>query len=239
LVFTDIRMPEISGLDLIRMTKEKKIDADFVIVSGFAEFEYAQEALRRGALDYCLKPIDIGMTDQLLERMALHFHKKRSIRNNLFLEALTSNDKSELKRLTHFFDDSSKDYFRVLLFYFNREQKNYPDISFFDSQNAENVEFGERKILYIIKSKNREDLEEIENSAFFTMPNIKTVGISSISADYDNIAKLIKEADIAASKTFVMEKQLDMNNLIRKVVFIWLPQASRVFGRPMAAPTFV
>lgn len=78
------------------------MDVEFVVVSGFAEFAYAQEALRYGALDYFLKPIDIDMADPLIEKLALHFSKKKSVRNNLILEALTSTDKSELSRLTPF-----------------------------------------------------------------------------------------------------------------------------------------
>lgn len=207
LVFTDIRMPEISGLDLISMTKEKEIDVEFVIVSGFAEFAYAQEALRYGALDYCLKPIDIEMADQLLEKLALHFSKKRSNRNNLILEALTSNDKSELKLLTQFFDSSSDYYFRVLVIYSNSEKREYNDINFFDIKNTLKVEFGSRKTLYILKSQKRTDLDDKLDFKVFTGSDIKSVGISSISDNYENIAKLIKESDIAASKIFLDEEK--------------------------------
>ncbi|MNL55447.1 putative response regulatory protein [compost metagenome] len=41
LVFTDIRMPGMSGLELMKKTKGQGVDVEFVIVSGFAEFEYA------------------------------------------------------------------------------------------------------------------------------------------------------------------------------------------------------
>lgn len=203
LVFTDIRMPEISGLDLIRMTKEKELDVEFVIVSGFAEFSYAQEALRFGALDYCLKPIDIEMADQLIEKLALHFSKKRSIRNNLILEALTSNNKRELNSLTQFFDSSPDCYFRVFIVYSNNDKKDYNDIRFFDIKNTLEVEFGSKKTLYILKSQKRTDLEVRFDASVFNGSDIKTVGISSISNNYENIAKLIKESDIAASKTFL------------------------------------
>ncbi|MGO4494966.1 response regulator [Paenibacillus sp. 2RAB27] len=205
LVFTDIRMPEISGLDLMRKTKDMGLDVDFVVVSGFAEFAYAQEALRYGALDYCLKPLDIEMADPLIEKLALHFSTKRSMKNNQILEALTSSDKSELNRLTQLFDQSTDDYFRVFIMYSNGEKKHDLDISAFNFKPTLEVNLGSRKTLYILKSDNRTDLDVSFDSAVFIDLDIKTVGISSISNQYDHMAKLIKEADIAASTVFLNE----------------------------------
>ena len=65
LVLTDIRMPECSGLELLEKVKEQKIsEAYFIIMSGFDEFSYAQQAIRAGCLDYILKPVD---ADELLK----------------------------------------------------------------------------------------------------------------------------------------------------------------------------
>lgn len=207
LVFTDIRMPEISGLDLMRKTKEKGLDVEFVIVSGFSEFAYAQEALRHGALDYYLKPIDIDMADPLIGKLAGHFSKKKSVKNNLILEALTSTEKSELNRLTALLDPSSDYYFRVVIVYSNSEKKNESGISFFEPKHTLRVEFGSRKTLYILKSEERTNLEHGLDSSAFTSPDIKAVGISSISDHVEQLAKLIKEADIAASKIFLGEEK--------------------------------
>lgn len=205
LVFTDIRMPEISGLDLMKKTKEKGLDVEFVVVSGFAEFAYAQEALRYGALDYCLKPLDIEMADSLIEKLALHFSTKRSMKNNQILEALTSSDKSELNRLTQLFDRSTDYYFRVFIMYSNGEKKHDYDISAFNFKPTLEVNLGSRKTLYILKSENRTDMDVSFDSALATDLDIKAIGISSISNQYDHMAKLIKEADIAASTVFINE----------------------------------
>lgn len=58
IVLTDIRMPKISGLDLIRMTREHHKKIKFIVISGYKEFEYAQQALQYGVEDYLLKPIN-------------------------------------------------------------------------------------------------------------------------------------------------------------------------------------
>jgi two-component system response regulator YesN len=57
-VFTDIRMPGTSGLELIKRLKEASSRALFIVVSGYAEFAFAQKAIKYGAFGYCLKPFD-------------------------------------------------------------------------------------------------------------------------------------------------------------------------------------
>lgn len=56
-VFTDIRMPFISGMELIRICRSEHIQCEFIIVTAFAEFEYAKQAISLGVTDYLLKPI--------------------------------------------------------------------------------------------------------------------------------------------------------------------------------------
>lgn len=56
-VFTDIRMPGLSGLDLLQTIPEISPDSKVVIITGFAEFSYAKEAVQHHAFDYLLKPI--------------------------------------------------------------------------------------------------------------------------------------------------------------------------------------
>ena len=57
LVFTDIRMPGLDGLEMISRAKALKRDCKFIILTGFRDFEYAQEAIRQGAFRFLLKPV--------------------------------------------------------------------------------------------------------------------------------------------------------------------------------------
>lgn len=59
-VFTDIRMPGMSGLELIKRLKDTFNPALAIVVSGYAEFALAQKAINYGAFGYCLKPFDEG-----------------------------------------------------------------------------------------------------------------------------------------------------------------------------------
>lgn len=58
ILITDIRMPELSGVDLLRALNESSVYPRTIVVSGYDDFEYAQEALRMGAVNYLLKPVE-------------------------------------------------------------------------------------------------------------------------------------------------------------------------------------
>ncbi|MFC4810718.1 response regulator [Paenibacillus sp. GCM10023250] len=67
-VIVDIRMPEISGLELIKQCREYRPDMLFIVVSGFAEFSYVQKCLNLGAIGYCLKPVEEEELAPLLKK---------------------------------------------------------------------------------------------------------------------------------------------------------------------------
>ncbi len=59
LVIVDVMMPVMTGLELLETVKKEHIsDASFVILSGYNQFSFAQQALRYGCIDYLLKPIE-------------------------------------------------------------------------------------------------------------------------------------------------------------------------------------
>ena len=55
-IVTDIKMPEVSGLELIRQIRERNQDIHIVILSGHSNFAYAQKAIELGVTRYLLKP---------------------------------------------------------------------------------------------------------------------------------------------------------------------------------------
>ncbi|PAE36758.1 response regulator transcription factor [Bacillus sp. 7884-1] len=57
ILLSDIRMPEMTGLQLLKTIKEKGSSPVVIVISAYSEFEYAQEALRLGVVNYLLKPI--------------------------------------------------------------------------------------------------------------------------------------------------------------------------------------
>lgn len=70
LVITDIRMPGLDGLELIGRIKEKVEGIEFIIISGYHQFEYAHTAIRYGVEDYLLKPIKQAELTATLRKIA-------------------------------------------------------------------------------------------------------------------------------------------------------------------------
>jgi Response regulator containing CheY-like receiver domain and AraC-type DNA-binding domain len=70
IVITDIRMPGIDGIELVKKTRELDISSSFVIISGYANFEYAQSAIKYGVVDYILKPINGEELTQILTKIS-------------------------------------------------------------------------------------------------------------------------------------------------------------------------
>jgi two-component system response regulator YesN len=68
-VITDIRMPGITGIELIAKVNEAGVSVSFVVISGYRDFDYAQNALKFGAVDYLLKPIKQTDLNYLLEHL--------------------------------------------------------------------------------------------------------------------------------------------------------------------------
>lgn len=70
---TDIRMPGLTGLELIHTIAKEKLNIQTVLISGYADFEYARTALRSGVFDYILKPIKEEELFDILSRLTENF----------------------------------------------------------------------------------------------------------------------------------------------------------------------
>lgn len=69
LVITDIRMNEMNGLEMLERLKEQGIEIYSIVISGYAEFEYARKAISLQAEDYLLKPVSIDALQSVLDRI--------------------------------------------------------------------------------------------------------------------------------------------------------------------------
>lgn len=82
MVLSDIRMPKISGIELLRTLSAlpSRPDFDIVLFTGHSDMESAIEALRAGAYDYLLKPINVeelvAITERIAERQSLRRENK-------------------------------------------------------------------------------------------------------------------------------------------------------------------
>ncbi|MFD0696635.1 response regulator [Paenibacillus sp. GCM10027628] len=78
IVLTDIRMPQMSGLELVEEISKRNWDLIPVLLTGYSEFEYAQQAVKLGVLDYILKPCNPKQVRDAIARAKSKLVGKRS-----------------------------------------------------------------------------------------------------------------------------------------------------------------
>ncbi len=71
LLITDIKMPVLGGLELVKRIRTTNPDLRILIVSGYSEFEYARQAIELGVDDYIVKPIDAHALQETLRRIRI------------------------------------------------------------------------------------------------------------------------------------------------------------------------
>ena len=78
IVFTDIRMPGMTGLEMIEKAQERFPEIVYIIFSGFNEFKYVQKAIGLGVLDYLEKPVTVQDLKTSLARAGKILEYKRN-----------------------------------------------------------------------------------------------------------------------------------------------------------------
>ena len=84
-VFTDINMPVVDGLQLLEYVSGKMPSAASVVISGYQDFTYARKALQFGVKNYLVKPVDKKELEQLLERLRDGFYDRERERKGRML----------------------------------------------------------------------------------------------------------------------------------------------------------
>lgn len=147
IVITDIRMPKVSGLDLISRVRDMGIETKFVVISGYKDFEYARKALQFGIENYLLKPINKNELNRNL----------REIVASLKVETMKHAAKEQRERI---FDASKKLINRNIFEYI---VKSGNGISLKTVTKLYGVEFPESKFNVIDIKLDHRNLEDINH----------------------------------------------------------------------------
>lgn len=106
ILITDIEMPGMSGLELIRNVRDRFPQVKIVILSGYNNFEYARTALRYGVDDYLLKPLEQQTLDELLHALCIRIEDERTQHRREIL-SLALHDAEQLEAPPYMFRGSS------------------------------------------------------------------------------------------------------------------------------------
>lgn len=89
LLITDIRMPKVNGMQLLKRIEESGIDCEVVILSGFSDYEYMKQAIHSGVAEYLLKPIDELELNRVMENVIskiVHKRREKEVLSSLVVE---------------------------------------------------------------------------------------------------------------------------------------------------------
>jgi len=68
-VLLDLKIPDISGIEIMKEARRKGIKTNFIVITGYGEVESAVEAMKLGAVDYIQKPFDTGRLLEILNKI--------------------------------------------------------------------------------------------------------------------------------------------------------------------------
>jgi two-component system response regulator YesN len=200
LVFVDIRMPEISGLELIKRCNEMNLDTLFVVVSGFAEFSYVQKCMNLGAVGYCLKPIEEEEIIPLLKR-AKDILDERSAKDVAsFLDWIIEDTAWGKERIGKLLEDAG----------FNT--KNGKRITVF--LEVENTELLRPYRHFKISSSSGKSISIVEENHSISLyehlhrytGKFKGIGLSRLINQDEDLKEAVEEAELAAYQYFISGK---------------------------------
>ena len=203
--FVDIRMPGMNGLELIKKINEQSINTVFVVISGYAEFAYAQKAISYGALGFCLKPFEDSELQNILKKA------------RLIIERRIENSKAELLALMG--DHSPEGYKRKeeIIKSFGFDWNNGAGIIALISIGEVKLKIksdlkyvclrmGASRYAYLLNGDASDAVPESAAEAGLRGRGLYSIGISNPHYSPDSLETAIEEADIAAGQYFMTGK---------------------------------
>lgn len=128
-VLTDVRMPEMDGLEMIGALTAAGIQTKYIILSAYSEFEYAKKAMSYGVSEYLLKPVSISELSQSLKKLELQLQESAVLQEVTSLDAAlrhlvlqaNSLDPDAQARIASQYGLERDELFAAVLFYYGAE----------------------------------------------------------------------------------------------------------------------
>ncbi len=186
LVFTDIRMPKVDGIELVRKMQKLPNKPEVVAISGYDDFSYAVELMRMGVKEYLLKPVDREEIKRILE------NTERNI----------SKDKEKAAEIRSIFYEQLK---LIIL----GQSDLIQEIKSFANQNSHKFYNND----YVICCLTRSDMDDYETNQYIYLSDVDNNDL--IILGYDNKEYLInselKQTNIGVSSKHKGLKELEIS----------------------------
>ncbi|MBD2871041.1 response regulator transcription factor [Paenibacillus arenilitoris] len=215
-VISDIRMPGLNGIELLESIRLQGLQTKVILVSGFAEFDYAQKALQLGAFDYLLKQVDRNTLTETLLRLKMELEKRHIGKREPELH---------LEDLFELLEPDNN--IKISNFMINREMEfEFPHYRFISclylhssasdaviEQATQNgiqwIRFrtGQNKTSYLVNYDEQKSPADLLDFISGSLDSAHYMGISGIGLYSTPIGKLYQESDIALSSSSFLQAQ--------------------------------
>jgi two-component system response regulator YesN len=164
ILISDIRMPELSGLELCAWVREQKLNIQLILLTGFPDFEYAQQAIQYQVVDFVLKPTSEEALTAAVRKACDRIEKERGgedsqrslrLEQQLLLSELIFKSRHSLLYTVNRLNDlhmALTSYFVLCLNVFTRNTAADPDALLKQAQEILARFCGERGLYFVPKS---------------------------------------------------------------------------------------
>lgn len=202
IVFIDIEMGNVSGLDIISDCKKHNSSANFVVVSGHDNFKYAQKAVNLNSVHYILKPLETQDIETVTEKLL-------KLQNQDDGQSLDGNPFYDKENFEAFFSKKinfSSDYCYCCLICYIPEVYRFDLNDLIRSFVSLYYKLGENKFFYILNIKaNIEQLKTVLNNYAIIKPVV--FGLSNLFNSLSDFYKQFTKANILSLGCFINQKQ--------------------------------
>lgn len=105
LVISDVKMPDMDGLEMVREIRAVQEDAQILLISGYQEFEYVKAALKYGVSDYVLKPVTPAGLIEALEPMIRVLNQRKEERRKRLARSMAKGEGADLEEIRRCFPE--------------------------------------------------------------------------------------------------------------------------------------
>lgn len=206
IVLTDIRMPGLNGLEMISKIKELNITCKILILTGFRDFEYAQEAVRLGAFRLLLKPTK---NEDIISAVKDAMSEIKKLKHD---EVLVNSLKKKVKQ------------------YYGLGETTIPEIEKSETTNTKNTKYLVCKALEYIKSNYTKnlDLTTVAEELYISTWHLSKLLKKETGSNFIDI---LNEVRIEEAKNLLLSPKYKIYEIAEKVGFSDVPYFTKLFKK--------
>lgn len=216
IVISDIRMPGLDGIQLMDALRKEGIDAEIIIVSGYADFDYAKHAIQYGAFDYLLKQIDKQELLATVRRLRNKLEKKEKRpvsfdRVEDWFELMDSDPGVSVREfMLDKTDDLPYPHYRFISILFSDDHAAEGIAALLHSDEdlrAISFRTGQHKFTILMNVDRSQESRSLSNLFEYFADTYCRAGLSSYGEAGSSVSRLYQESDIALLSVFSMPEE--------------------------------